>query len=83
MAHNTQGSQSHLGFFVAMLVVAVLGYGAWRAVDKYYFPTQQQQATAAANPGLPHPPKDKKQSAGPEAPVSADGSTGVEGEGPR
>lgn len=60
MAQETKKEQSHLGFFVAMLAVAALGYGTWVLLDKYYFTAQQQQVTADSNPSLPRPPKDRE-----------------------
>ncbi len=60
MAQETKKEQSHLGFFVAMLAVAVLGYGSWVLLDRYYFTAQQQQQTAEANPSLPPRPRRRR-----------------------
>lgn len=64
MAQQAEKSTSHLGFFVAVLAVAVVCWGAWRFVGNSYFTTQQQAQTAAENPGKPHPPKDRESRSG-------------------
>ncbi len=74
-------SKSHLGFFVAMLAVVAIGGGVYLYLDKTVFtPNELQQQTAAANPGTPHPPKDKmpgakdaKPDGRPEAAATTDG----------
>ena len=60
MAQKSEKSVSHLGFFVAILAIALVCWGAWRFVGNSYFTTQQQVETAATNPGMPHRPKDKE-----------------------
>ncbi len=53
-------SGSHLGFFVAMLLLVAIGGGVYLYLDATVFsPVEQQVQTAQQNPGLPHPPKDK------------------------
>lgn len=58
--------QSHLGFFAAILGVAVLAWAGWWFVGNNYFTTQQQMDTAASNPGMPKRARDKDHKA--EAP---------------
>ena len=60
MAQQTEKSTSHLGFFVAILAIALACWAAWRFVGNSYFTTQQQAETAAVNPGMPQRHRDKE-----------------------
>lgn len=77
MADSGNKSGSHLGFFVALLAVVLIGAGGYWVYATYVVPVEDQQATAAANPSSSRPKNaDKKPSAGtdkPAANVSSDG----------
>lgn len=60
MATSNQKGKSHLGFFLAMLVVAAVGGAAVWYVNGQLSTSVDQQATEAANPPRPmHPKKDE------------------------
>lgn len=56
---KTEREQSHLGFFAAILGVAVLAWAGWWFIGNNYFTTQQQMDTAASNPGMPMRAREK------------------------
>jgi hypothetical protein len=51
MAQNPPKEQSHLGFFVALLVVVAAAFGAYKLFGNYIFTTQQQVQTVVESPG--------------------------------
>jgi hypothetical protein len=54
-------SKSNIGFFVAMLCVVAIGGGTYLYLDATVFaPVDAQEQTTMNNPGVGHPPKNKR-----------------------
>lgn len=76
-SNSATNRKSNLGFFVAMFFVVALGGTAYLYFDATVFaPVDAQEQTALNNPGVGHPPKNKRPTANSNA---AGANTAVNG----
>jgi hypothetical protein len=72
MAGNDKG-KSHVGFFVALLLIVAAGGAAYLYFNATELaPIEQQQATEAVNQPIGHPPKKVADAVEPASPANAE-----------